>query len=177
MPAAERSSNVCMPLVLDSSWCFSPFAVCVQIDLGLRFWLSSLLLLAWLRDADSFILLLRCRFDLLARGWGSAFQSADNLEFLDGSPSMPLFFFLKMNFKKVWSVRLSKTMSTKFRFSSKKKSFVHVYYDLVCSASFSWSVSDIKFTSITKCVSLILSQCVLCNCSVTGSFCNDRLDL
>jgi len=63
VPAAERSSNVCMALVLDCQLVPipSPFAVCVQIGLGLRF--GYLLLLTWLRDADSFFLL-RFRSDL-----------------------------------------------------------------------------------------------------------------
>ena len=77
----ERSSNVCMALVLASQLVVpipSPFAVCVQIGLGLRF--GYLLFLTWLRDADSFFLL-RHRSDLLARGWGSASHSADDLHF------------------------------------------------------------------------------------------------
>jgi hypothetical protein len=47
-----------------------PFAVCVQIDLWFAFWLSSPPDLVTERG---FFLLLRCRSDLLARGWGSAF--------------------------------------------------------------------------------------------------------
>lgn len=99
MPAAERSSNVCMyvcmALLLDCQLVPIPsqFAVCVRIDLALRRILSSFLL--------------RYRSDLLARGWGSSSHSADDLAFLDGSPACfdgSFFFLSKMNFEKVLSV-------------------------------------------------------------------------
>jgi hypothetical protein len=71
-----------------------PFAVCVQIDLWFAFWLSSPPDLVTERG---FFLLLRCRSDLLARGWGSAFPLwMDRL-----LACFQGLFFFKMNFSKV----------------------------------------------------------------------------